>query len=61
MLLWKTFDPAFVMNRKLKRWVAFLEAMSDERICLSCWAELLEPYLTRLGIVGIYQYNCLCF
>ena len=36
------------MNRKLRRWVAFLQAMSGERICLSCWAEFLQPYLTRL-------------
>ena len=29
----------------LAQWVAYLEVLADEKICLSCWAELLKDYL----------------
>ena len=30
--------------------VRFLQAVADERICVSCWAEMLEEYLERWAI-----------
>ena len=34
-------------SKGLLRWIKYLESISDEKICLSCWAEQLQPYLTE--------------
>lgn len=32
---------------KMQQWKEYLESLSEEKICLSCWAEMLHEYLTQ--------------
>ena len=37
-----------------EQWAEYLAVLANEKICISCWAELLEPYLIR-SLFGISQ------
>jgi|OrbCmetagenome_4_1107370.scaffolds.fasta_scaffold98488_2 hypothetical protein len=39
--------PFVTMTRE--QWLLFLLMVAEQRICVSCWAPQLEPYLSRQG------------
>lgn len=41
-------------------WFSYLYSLKDEKICASCWAEMLGPFLDRFGVSKKRSYRPLC-